>query len=259
MKRLLGKTAIVTGANTGVGAETVRALSKEGANVVINYIKQEDKAEDLMNEIEKDDGIAISIKGDVTKIEDVDKMVQICMEKFGTIDILVNNAAINGPFKSMVDYTEDEWDLVIKVNLKGPFIMMNRIIPKMLKAGKGKIINISSVSIVGEKGVCAYCASKGGLASLTKTLSLEYASKGININAVCPGSIDTEMMQNLEKQYPGSIAGVVKRTPAGRLAKPKDIANAVLFLASEESDFINGALLFVDGSIINNVWQDDIC
>lgn len=258
MKRLLGKTAIITGANTGVGAETARVLSREGANVVINYIQKKKMAEELINEIKRAGGNAISIKGDVSKMKDVDKMVQVCLREFGAIDILVNNAAINGPFKSMINYTEDEWDLVIKVNLKGPFLMMNRIIPEMLKLGKGKIINISSVSIIGEKGVCAYCASKGGIASLTKTISLEYASKGININAVCPGSIDTEMMQKLEKQFPGSIAGVVKRTPAGRLAKPNDIANAILFLASEESNFINGILLFVDGSIINNVWQDDI-
>jgi NAD(P)-dependent dehydrogenase (short-subunit alcohol dehydrogenase family) len=131
---------------------------------------------------------------------------------------------------------------------------MNKIIPLMVEKGRGKIINVSSVSILGERYIAAYCASKGGLNSLTKTLTLEYADKGININAICPGAVDTEMMRDIDQQYPGVIDAIVSRTPSGRMASPDDIAFAALYLASEESNFVNGLSLFVDGSIMNNVW-----
>jgi len=252
--RLVGKIALITGSNRGVGKATAKLFIKEGANVVINYANNDEQAEKTLEEIKSDGGNAIIIKADVSKKSEVDKLVDESIQKYGGIDILINNAGILGPMKPFVEYSEDEWDKVVNVNLKGPFLLTRRVIPGMMKKGKGKIINISTVSILGERNIAAYCASKGGLASLTKTLSLEYADKGININAVCPGAIDTEMMREIDKKYPGVIDAIVSRTPSGRLATPEDIANATLYLASSESDFVNGLLLFVDGSIMNNVW-----
>lgn len=252
--RLGGKIALITGSNRGVGKATAKLFIKEGANVVINYANNDEQAEKTLEEIKSDGGNAIIIKADVSKKSEVDKLVDESIQEYGGIDILINNAGILGPIKPFVEYSEDEWDKVVNVNLKGPFLLTRRVIPEMMKKGKGKIINISTVSILGERNIAAYCASKGGLASLTKTLSLEYADKGININAVCPGAIDTEMMREIDKKYPGVIDAIVSRTPSGRLATPEDIANATLYLASSESDFVNGLLLFVDGSIMNNVW-----
>ena len=252
--RLKGKTAIITGGNRGIGSATAKLFAREGANVVINYSKSDQQAEQTFRVIEKEGGIALIVKADISKLPEVEKLVNKSIEKFGTIDILMNNAAILGPIKPFVQYTEEEYDEVLNINLKGPFLLMNKIIPLMIKKGHGKIINVSTVSILGERNISAYCAAKGGLASLTKTLTLEYADKGININAICPGAVDTEMMRDIDKKYPGVIDGIVKRTPSGRLASPDDIAYAALYLASEESNFVNGLLLFVDGSIMNNVW-----
>jgi len=252
--RLKNKTAIITGGNRGIGSATAKLFAREGASVVINYSKSDEQAENTLNHIKKEGGLAVLIKADISKSVEVERLVTKAIETFGDIDILMNNAAILGPIKPFINYTEEDYDGVLDTNLKGPFLLMNKIIPLMVKKGHGKIINVSTVSILGERNIAAYCASKGGLASLTKTLTLEYADKGININAICPGAVDTEMMRDIDKKYPGVIDGIVKRTPAGRLASPEDIAYAALYLASEESNFVNGLLLFVDGSIMNNVW-----
>ncbi len=252
--RLKGKTAIITGSNSGIGKATAKLFVKEGSNVVINYHKSDKKAVQTIKELKEESGKSILIKADVSNEKEVEKLVSESIKKFGKIDILINNAAIIGPIKPMVEYNECEWDEVINTNLKGPFLLMKHVIPEMIKNGKGKIVNVSSVSIIGERNISAYCSSKGGLASLTKQLTLEYAHKGININAVCPGLVNTEITNNLEKLYPGSIKAVINRTPSGRLATPLDVANAILYLSSDESDFVNGLLLFIDGSIMNNVW-----
>jgi len=253
-RRLEGKTAIITGSNRGIGKATARLFVKEGANVVINYSKNKEQARETVREIEQAGGSVILVKADVSNEDEVKSMVNICMNEFKTIDILMNNAAIVGPLKPLIEYGREEWDSVININLTGSFLCMKHVIPVMLKKGHGKIINTSSVSIIGERNASAYCATKGGLASLTKELTLEYADKGININAICPGAVDTEMLREFEERYPGLIDGIVSRTPSARLATPDDIAHAALFLASDESDFVNGLLLFVDGSIMNNVW-----
>lgn len=254
MNRLKGKTAIITGSNRGIGRATTQLFAREGANVVINYSKSDQQAEDTLKVIKEEGRNAIIIKADVSNEVEVKKLVDGCVKEFGTVDILMNNAAIVGPLKPMIKYSEAEWDEVININLKGPFLCMKHVIPIMLEKGKGKIVNTSSVSIIGERNASAYCATKGGLASLTKELTLEYADKGININAICPGAVDTEMLREFEERYPGLIDGIVSRTPSARLATPEDIAHAALYLSSDESDFVNGLLLFVDGSIMNNVW-----
>ena len=252
--RLEGKTAIITGSNRGIGRAAAQLFAKEGADIVINYSKSDDQAKETLKSIQKEGGRAVVVKADVSNEDEVKRLVNTCVEEFGTVDILMNNAAIVGPLKPMIEYTREEWDSVININLTGPFLCMKHVIPIMLEKGRGKIINTSSVSIIGEKNASAYCATKGGLASVTKELTLEYADKGININAICPGAVDTEMLREFEERYPGLIDGIVSRTPAARLATPADIAHAALFLASDESDFVNGLLLFVDGSIMNNVW-----
>jgi len=235
MGRLEGKTAIITGSNRGIGRATAQLFTREGANVVINYSKSDKQAEDTLKAIKEDGGSAIIIKADVSK------------------EAEMNNAAIVGPLKPITEYSETEWDEVININLKGAFFCIKHIIPIMLKKEKGKIINISSISIIGDRDDSAYCATKGGLASLTRELSLEYAGTGININAICPGAVNTEMLKKYEEEYPGLIDGTVRRTPSARLATPEDVAYAALYLSSDESDFVNGILLFVDGALKNNI------
>jgi len=253
MGRLEGKTAIITGSNRGIGRATAQLFTREGANVVINYSKSDKQAEDTLKAIKEDGGSAIIIKADVSKEAEVKKLVDGCVKEFGTVDILMNNAAIVGPLKPITEYSETEWDEVININLKGAFFCIKHIIPIMLKKEKGKIINISSISIIGDRDDSAYCATKGGLASLTRELSLEYAGTGININAICPGAVNTEMLKKYEEEYPGLIDGTVRRTPSARLATPEDVAYAALYLSSDESDFVNGILLFVDGALKNNI------
>ena len=229
MDRLKGKTAVITGSNRGIGSATAKLFAGEGANVVINYSKSDEQAAGTLKAIQESGGSAVIVKADVSKEIEVKKLVKGCVDKFGTVDILINT------------------------NLKGSFLCIKHMLPIMLKKGRGKIINMSSVSIIGDKDDAAYCASKGALATLTKTLSLEYAGRGININAICPGAIDTEMFRKYEDEYPGMTEATIGRTPSGRLGTPEDIAYAALYLSSDESDFVNGELLFVDGAIKNNI------
>jgi 3-oxoacyl-[acyl-carrier protein] reductase len=253
MNRLKGKTAVITGSSRGIGSATANLFASEGANVVINYSRSDEQAAETLQTIQESGGIAISVKADVSKESEVRKLVEACVDKFGTIDILMNNAAILGTLKPIVEYGEDEWDIVINTNLKGTFLCIKHVLPIMLKKGKGKIINMSSISIIGDKDCAAYCASKGALATLTKALSLDFGGRGVNINAICPGAIDTEMLKKIEDEVPGTMKSATGRTPTGRLGTPEDIAYAALYLASDEADFVNGELLFVDGAIKNNI------
>jgi len=255
MGMLENKTAIVTGSSSGIGRAIALRFGKEKANVIINYSKSVDQAMSAAREIEGLGGKVMAIKADVSNSLEVDQMFSQTEKKFGVVDILVNNAAIMGAIKPIYELTQEEWEKVIKTNLGGPFLCIKRVLPGMLKRGSGRIINISSVdAFVGENLLSAYSASKGGLLSLTRELSLELAPKGICVNAICPGSVDTPLMRRIEKEYPGSIDRIISKTPAGRLASPDDIAAAALYLASEDAKFVNGAHIVVDGAAMNNVW-----
>jgi NAD(P)-dependent dehydrogenase (short-subunit alcohol dehydrogenase family) len=245
-KRLLNKVAIVTGSSSGNGRAIALRFAMEGANVVVNYITHEKEAKNVAKEIEKLGSKAIVVRADVSKASDVDQLVKATIDAFGKVDILVNNAGIFLE-KPLLETTEEEWDRVIDVNLKSVFLCTKRVVPEMLKQGKGKIINISSIdAIVAEPHTCAYCASKGGVSSLTRALALELAPKKINVNAIAPGQIDTPMIAKWLKD-PEMKKSLIERTPFGRIGKPEDVAAAAVFLALDETEFINGITLVVDG------------
>lgn len=237
------KTAIVTGAAKGIGYGIALALAKEGANVVLADT-DESANENSAKEIEKETGSkCIAVKCDVSKKEDVDTLIRTATEKFGALDILVNNAGIF-PFKPFLELSEEDWDKVMDVNLKSVF-MCSQAAAKVMKDGS-KIVTISSIaSLVGFEGLTHYCASKGGINGMTRALALELASKKINVNAIAPGLINT----------PGVSAGLndealkqmMTMIPWSRMGLPEDIASAVVFLSSPQSDYITGQVIVVDG------------
>ncbi|MCX6736068.1 MAG: SDR family NAD(P)-dependent oxidoreductase [Candidatus Parcubacteria bacterium] len=239
---LKDKVAIVTGGRQGIGLGIALALAKEGCNVVVSDIDQNDC--DVVAEKLKSEGVkAIGIKCDVSKKEEVDALIAGTMKEFGKLDILVNNAGIY-PFVPFEKMTESDWDKVMNVNLKSIFLT-SQASAKVMQSG-GKIVNISSIaSVVGFEGLVHYCASKGGINGMVRALALELAPRKINVNAVAPGAIETPgasgaMAEETKQQM---IAGI----PAKRYGQPEDIANAVVFLASDKADYITGQVLVVDG------------
>jgi 3-oxoacyl-[acyl-carrier protein] reductase len=246
-KRLVGKVAIITGAAQGQGKAAALRFAQEGARVVCFDIQALEKIQHVVDEIRKLGSDGIAIQGDVSEGSDLDKCVDSTIKKFGRIDILVNCAGIN-ILKPFLEQTEEDYDRVMNVNLKGPFLFTQKVIPQMLKQGKGRIINYASIdSFVGEENCSAYVASKGAIKSLTNTLALEFAAKGININAIAPGQIDTPMLRQFTDGHPEVEDWMIKNTPARRIGRPEDTAAAAVWLALDETDFIHGSTLIVDG------------
>lgn len=239
------KVAIITGAGSGIGRATALLFAKEGAKVVVaDWIEEGGK--ETVEQIKEQKGEAIFVKTDVSKAEDIDKMVKTCLDNFGRIDILVNNAGIYRAY-NLHEMSEQDWDKIIDVNLKSVFLGSKRVIPEMLKQGRGKIISTASIAgLVGFAQSGAYCASKGGIINLTREMALEYAPKGINVNCVAPGLIKTAMTKDMLDD-PATKEFLESSTPYPRLGEPEDIANAFLYLASDKSDFVNGEVLVVDG------------
>ena len=243
MFNLDGKVAIVTGAAQGIGKEIALLLARSGARTVI--IDVSDKIFDVMKEIEAFGQDSLAIKCDVSNGEEVKNAVKEVIGRFGRIDILVNNAGIY-PFKQFTEMTERDWDKVLNVNLKGVFHFTRFVLPKMMEQRKGKIINIASVagSVVGFPNLAHYSASKAGIVGFTKALALEVAQYNINVNAISPGPILTPGTKALGKE---TYEQIRKSIPLGRWGKPEDVTNLVLFLASDESDFITGQNIVIDG------------
>lgn len=242
------KVALVTGGSSGIGKATAIAFAEKGASVVIvDWIENEE----TLNLIKACGGEAIFIKCDVSKATDVKAMVEKTIATFGRIDYAFNNAGIEGTNAKSADCTEENFDRTIGINLKGIWLCMKYEIPEILKQGKGAIVNCSSVAgLVGFGGLPAYVASKHGVIGLTKTAALEYAKLGIRVNAVCPGVIKTPMMDRLtgsKKEAEEQFTGL---EPVGRMGQPEEIANAVVWMCSDEASFVTGLAMAVDGGFV---------
>jgi 3-oxoacyl-[acyl-carrier protein] reductase len=244
---LSGKVALVTGGSRGIGREIAIELARHGASVAISYVNNEEKAVEVVKEIQKFSVKGMCIKADVSKEEEVKKLVDAIKDELGTIDILVNNAGINRD-TLLIRMNTQEWDQVIDTNLKGTYLCTRLVAKDMIKKRYGKIINIASVAgVAGNYGQANYSASKAGVIGFTKAVAKELASRGINVNAVAPGLIETDMTQALKEEVKETL---IKSVPMGRLGSPKDVANLVVFLASDKSDYITGQTINIDGGMI---------
>ncbi len=243
--KLKDKVAVVTGSRRGIGKAIALALAREGAKVVVSDIDLKE-CQAVSDEIRKLGTDSIAVKCDVTKKHEVDELIESAVRKFGKLDIMVNNAGVYVS-KPLTQTTEQDWDFVLNVNLKGVFLCASAAAKHMMKQNSGKII--STASIAGKVGFAdssAYCASKGGIVNLTRELAMELAPHHINVNAVAPGVIETDMTKGImddEKAKQGLLMGI----PLKRIGKPEDIAKAVVFLASDDADYVTGHTLVVDG------------
>jgi len=244
--RLKDKVAVITGAGQGIGKTTALIFSREGASIVVADIN-EAQAQATAIEITASGGNAIAVKVNVASLQDCEQLARTVIEKFGKVDILINNAGITRD-ATLAKMTEEQFDQVISVNLKGVFNMTKAITPFMVEKGYGKVVNTSSVvGLYGNFGQTNYVATKAGVIGMTKVWAREFGRKGITVNAVAPGFIATDMIATVPEKV---INGIKERTPLQRLGEPIDIANAYLFLSSDESAFVSGITLSVDGGMV---------
>lgn len=248
MFELKDKVALVTGAGQGMGKSHAITLANQGAKVIVTDINK-DKCASTVKEIKENNQEAVSFKMDVSDKEEVNEVFDKVIEKYGRLDILVNNAGIYFN-KPALELTEEDWNKMIDINLKGQFICAQRAAEEMAKNKWGRIINISSVASgqtgVGNLGAAHYTASKGGIIGLSETLAIEWAKLGINVNVIAPGAIDTPMASSdqLSKEQKNSI---LQKIPLDRMGKPEEVSAMVVFLASEESSYVTGSTFYVDG------------
>jgi len=243
----MDNVAMITGATRGIGKQIALTLANEGYNIVLNYRTENDELKQLKNEIESKNVKCLAVQGDVTNFEDCKQMIESAIKEFGKIDVLVNNAGITKDML-LARMKEEDFKQVIDVNLVGTFNMTKNVISYMMKARNGRIINISSVvGIAGNAGQTNYSASKAGIIGFTKSLAKEVASRNILVNAVAPGFIETNMTDVLKQEVKDEIA---KNIPLKRMGTPQDVANVVKFLASEDSSYITGQVISVDGGMI---------
>ncbi len=244
--KLKGKVAVVTGASRGIGKAIALSLANEGAKVVINYNSNEEEANKVVETIKSFGSEAVAVKANIADFNAAQEMIEKTVEAFGTVDILVNNAGITKD-NLLLRMSEQDFDQVIDVNLKGYFNCTKAVSRLMLKNKSGKIINITSViGITGNTGQANYAAAKAGVIGFTKSLAKEFGSKGINVNAVAPGYIQTDMTDKLPDNIKEKIA---ENIPLKSLGNPEDVANLVGFLASEDSRYITGQVISVDGGM----------
>ena len=244
---LKGKNVIVTGATRGIGREIALTLAQNGANIAMNYRNLNSEVEDLINEIKSFGVDALAIKCDVSSTNEVENFVKEVKAHYNTIDVLVNNAGITKD-GLILRMKEEDFDDVLDVNLKGTFNTTKSISSIMVRQKYGKIINISSVvGIAGNAGQCNYAASKAGVIGFSKSVARELASRNINVNVVAPGYINTDMTKNLPDKVKEEI---IKSIPMKKIGNPKEVANLVLFLSSNLSDYITGQVINVDGGLV---------
>ncbi|MEO2075014.1 MAG: 3-oxoacyl-[acyl-carrier-protein] reductase [Bacillus sp. (in: firmicutes)] len=244
---LAGKAALVTGASRGIGREIALELARQGANVAVNFSGSEAKANEVVDEIKALGRDALAIKCDVSNTEEVTEMVKATIDRFGKLDILINNAGITRD-NLLMRMKEEEWDDVINTNLKGVFLCTKAVTRQMMKQRVGRIINIASVvGVSGNPGQANYVAAKAGVIGLTKTTAKELASRNITVNAVAPGFITTDMTDKLSEEVK---AEMLKQIPLARLGEAKDIAKITAFIASDDSSYITGQTFHVNGGMV---------
>jgi NAD(P)-dependent dehydrogenase (short-subunit alcohol dehydrogenase family) len=245
--RLKDKVAIVTGASKGIGKGIAEVFAKEGANLVITGLSDMEGLEDTHAKIVGLGGKALKLQIDMSKLDDIDKLVSTTINEFGHVDILVNNAAVLY-FKFVTDLSEEEWDRTMDTNIKGPYFATQKVVPHMKKQGKGKIVHIASTA--GFRAInqqfSSYAISKGGVVQMAKSMAIELAQFHINVNAIAPGPINTPMNLPIFSD-PERVKWFMERLPSKRFGEVEDIANAAVFLASDEADWVHGATLLVDG------------
>ncbi len=247
--RLHHKVALITGGTSGIGEATAALFAQEGARIALTGRNQE-RGQKVVAAIEQTGGKAVFLQCDVRLPEHCRRAVEETITAFGRLDVLFNNAGVYYPHTAL-DCTEEEWDLQMDINLKGAFLMSKFALPAMIAQGSGVIINNSSGwGLVGGDAAVAYCASKGGLVLLTKAMAIDHGRQGIRVNCICPGDVDTPMLPEDARMrgvmWEKYLAGAANR-PMGRIGTPEEIAKAVLFLASDDSSFMTGAALVVDG------------
>ena len=252
MPLLAGKVALITGAGSGIGQGIAERFAREGAKVVIDYVGESEGADDTLALVKQAGGEAITVQGDVTRMADIEKLVNAAYEAFGGLDILVNNAGMEkkAPF---TEVTEADYDRVLDVNLRGAFFLTQAFVRRLEKSGKpGRIVNISSVhEDMAFPGFTSYCISKGGMRMMMRNLAVELAPLNITINNIAPGAIATpinaKMMQNQEQ-----MAGLLKNIPLGRMGDVGEVAGLAAFLASDEASYVTGSTYVVDGGLMRN-------
>ncbi|WP_053956968.1 3-oxoacyl-[acyl-carrier-protein] reductase [Inediibacterium massiliense] len=244
--KLEGKTAIVTGGSRGIGKAIALTLANLGANIVVNYTSNPKRAEEVVAEIKNMGREAIAIKADVSNSEEVANFIKEVEEQFDSIDILINNAGVTKD-NLLMRMKEEDWDQVININLKGTYNCTKAVTKKMMKQRSGKIVNIASVvGVTGNAGQANYAASKAGVIGFTKSIAKELGSRGINVNAVAPGFIQTDMTEVLSDEVKKQI---MEQIPMKELGKPEDVANAVAFLCMDEAKYITGQVIHIDGGM----------
>jgi NAD(P)-dependent dehydrogenase (short-subunit alcohol dehydrogenase family) len=251
VKRFDGQVVLVTGASSGIGRATAVAFGREGANVVLSARRKEQNEQTLAL-VREAGGEGISVVGDCSKSDDVRRTVESAVTHFGRLDCAFNNAGIEGgkPFVPTAEYSEEIWDAVIAINLTGVFLCMKYEIQQMLKQGRGAIVNMSSVAgIIGTRIGIGYGASKHGVIGATRAAALEYAPKGIRVNAVCPGVVQTELTERAFLHDAELTAVMTARHPMGRVGTTEEVAQAVLWLSSDAASFTTGHALPVDGGL----------
>lgn len=241
--QLDGKVAVVTGASSGIGQATAIAFARVGAKVVAAS-RRIAEGEETVRRIQEAGGSAIFVKADVSKAAEVEALVNKTVDTYGRLDCAFNNAGI-AAISPLTDMSEEDWDRVLDVNLKGTWLSLKYEIPAMLKQGGGAIVNVASVGgVVGFAGYTTYCASKGGVIALTRAAAMEYAKSGIRINVVTPGAIETDMLASIPADL---LAQIPAGHPIGRIGKPEDVAEAVVWLCSDAASFVMGHNMVIDG------------
>jgi NAD(P)-dependent dehydrogenase (short-subunit alcohol dehydrogenase family) len=249
MGKIDGKVAVITGAASGIGKATAILFAQEGAKVVVADVMDE-LGKETVKSISESGGEAIFVHTDVSRTEDVKNMIKAAVDTYGKFDIIFNNAGIEGASIDTANYPENVFDKVVAINLKGVWLGIKYAVPELLKTGGGVIINTTSVAgLVAFAGLSAYNATKGGIIQLTKTAAIEYAKQNIRVNCIAPGVIETAMVDRFLKGQPEAKAAFIQLEPVGRFGTPEEVAKVALFLASDDSSFITGTVLVVDGGL----------